>query len=175
MSNTLVVVYSYTGVSRRLAQLLCAQQGWTLAEVLDERPRSGAGGYLRSVLDSVLRRQPPVRYQGPDPSGFSCVVLISPIWAYQLAGPMRSFVARWRKSLRDVAVLSTMGSRGAPNAVVEISELLGRAPVLAAAFTAREVEDGSCAARLQAFGDALRPDRVAAEPVRASIWSPQAG
>jgi flavodoxin len=30
MANALVVFYSYTGTSRKLAQLLAAQQGWPL-------------------------------------------------------------------------------------------------------------------------------------------------
>lgn len=73
----------------------------------------------------------------------------------QLAGPMRSFVARQRDRLPDVAVLSVMGGQGAPNAVAEIGKLLGRSPVLSSAVTMREVDDGSCAARLRAFGTAI--------------------
>lgn len=46
----------------------------------------------RRVLDSLLRRRPGIRYQGPDPADFRAVVLVSPIWMYRLAGPMRSFV-----------------------------------------------------------------------------------
>lgn len=157
MDTILVVCYSYTGVTRRLAQLLCSHHGWPLGEILDERPRSGAGGTWRCIVDSMLRRHPEVRYIGPDPGDFHTVVLMSPIWAYRLAGPMRTFIASHREALRRVAVVSTMGSAGASNAVAEIGHVLGRAPILADAFTTREIEDGTGTARLIAFGDRLLP------------------
>jgi hypothetical protein len=157
MDTILVVCYSYTGVTRRLAQLLCSHHGWPLGEVLDERPRAGASGTWRCVVDSLLRRHPEVRYFGPDPDDFHTVVLMSPIWAWRLAGPMRTFVTTRRAVLRHVAVISTMGSGGASNAIAEIAHVLGRPPILADAFTTREIEDGSGTARLIAFGDRLRP------------------
>lgn len=167
MNSILVVTYSYTGTSRRLGQLLSAQQGWPLGEVLEEQGRSGASGTPRCVLDSLLRRCPAVRYQGPDLVNFRTVVLVSPIWVYRLAGPMRSFIVDHKAELRRVASVSTMGSRGATNAIAEIGQVLRQTPVLSAAFTSREVEDGSCAQRLRAFGDALRLASMDAEPIRA--------
>lgn len=164
MDSILVVCYSCSGTTRRLAQLLCSHYGWPLGEILDERPRAGAGGTWRCVVDSLLRRHPEIRYQGPDPDDFHTVVLMSPIWVYRLAGPMRTFVTQRRDALRRVAVISTMGSAGASNAVAEISHVLGRPPILADAFTTREIEDGSGTARLLAFGDRLQPGSASAQP-----------
>lgn len=155
MNNVLVVVYSYTGTSRRVADLLSSQHGWPVAEIRETQPRRGALGSLRCVLDSLLRRHPAIRYDGPSPGNFDAVVLVSPIWMLQLAGPMRSFLALQGSRLPSVAVISVMGGQGASNAAAEVGALLGREPMLSAAVTMREVDDGSCAARLQAFGIAI--------------------
>ncbi|MEJ8826977.1 flavodoxin [Variovorax humicola] len=173
MSKVLVVFYSHTGTSRKVAQLLCEQHGWTLAEITDELPRRGLPGYLRSVLDSMLRRHPPIRYDGPLPKSFDAVVLVSPIWAWRLASPMRSFVMRRQDHLPDVAVVSVMGGGGAANAVDEVSRILGRAPLLHAAFTQREVESGSHAQRLQSFGEELVRAEGAPRPVHPITLSRQ--
>lgn len=170
MDSILVVCYSYTGVSRRAADFLCARHGWPLGVIRDARPRSGAAGYLRCVLDSLLRRQPPVAYDGPDPADFRTVVLASPIWASHLAGPMRSFVAERRGALRRVAVLSTMGSGGASNALAEIARLLGHPPVAAAALSARDFADGNWTARLEAFGEELLPASTATQRHLEPAW-----
>ena len=172
MSKILVVVYSHTGTCRRLADLLCDQQGWPMAVISDARPRSGGLGTWRCLLDSWLRRQPPIRYMGLSPEGFDAVVLVAPIWAFRLAGPMRTFVASRRESLPDVAVAPVMDGSGAPNAIAEIGRLLGRAPILSMAFTTREVGDGNCAARLRAFGEGVQAAK-AAVVTRPAIWSPQ--
>ena len=156
MSKILVVCYSYTGTSLELARELCGQQGWQKAEIALVHPRSGPSGYWRCVLDSLLRSRPEIRYDGPPPREFEAVVLISPIWAFRLASPMRSFVARRRDHLPEVAVLSVMGGAGAPNAVAEVARLLDRAPIHSAAFTMKEVEEGDCRERLRSFASALR-------------------
>lgn len=174
MSKVLVVVYSYTGTSRRVAELLSSQQGWPLGTVAEIRPRRGAEGNLRCILDSLLRRRPPVRYDGPPPEDFDLVVLVAPIWLLRLAGPMRSFVGRSGRALRRVAVLSVMGGQGAPNAAAEIAALCGSTPLLAAAVTQREADDGSCAGLLQSFGTAIQGALGPAAPVRAAELSTQA-
>jgi flavodoxin len=174
MSNILVVVYSYSGASRRVAELVCSQQDWPMAEIADAKPRSGVMGSLRCLLESLFRLRPAIRYEGPPPRDFDAVVLVSPIWALQLAGPMRSFVARRRDHLPDVAVVSVMGGQGAPNAVAEIAKLTGRSPILSTALTTREVDDGSFAARLEGFGAALKSAKDARSVVRPMTLSPQA-
>lgn len=174
MDSTLIVFYTYSGNSREVAQLLAAQKGWPAGEVIEEEPRSGGGaGYIRCLLDSMFHREPAVRYVGPEPADFAQVVLVAPIWLQRLAAPMRSFVRAHRDELKHVGVITTMGSRGGSNAVAEIGRILGRDPVLAETITEREVQDGSCAARLEAFGAALVPPR-SREPVRPAQLSPGA-
>jgi hypothetical protein len=174
MSKTLVIVYSFTGTGRTLAQELCKQQAWPLGEVLELRPRAGDWGRIRCVLDSLLRRHPNVRYLGPPPRDFDLVVLIAPIWLRRLAGPMRSFVANYADSLPDIAVLTVMGSSDSPSAAAEIACLAERTPMLDATFTAPEIRGGACAARLHAFAEALRAKRRAASPVRTQATVSQA-
>lgn len=157
MSKILVVAYSWTGTCSRLAKLLSHQQpGWQLGKIVLEQPRKGRAGYWRCVFDSVLRRRPAIRYEGPSPRQFDAVVLVSPIWAFSLAGPMRSFVTTRRDHLPDVAVISVMGGAGAANAVHEVERLIGRSAVMSAAFTMQEVREGAAGTRLRTFGDALR-------------------
>lgn len=163
----LIALYSYTGTSRRVAQRLAAERGWPIGEVIDAKPRSGA---LRCVFDSVFRRRPAIRYAGPDPARFDAVVLVAPIWAERLSAPMRTFVAERAAQLREFAVVSVMGSTGAPNAVAEIAKLTGRRPLLHAAFRRREIEDGSALARIGAFARAVER----AEPDAAGAASDEA-
>lgn len=174
MSRILVVFHSRTGTCRQLAELLCAQQGWPRGEVVGRCARSGAGGSWRCALDTLLRRRPDIVYDGPDPAGYDAVVLVSPVWIYGLAAPMRSFVDQQRDALKRVAVLSVVGSAGASNAVAEVDRLLRRAPLVAAAFTARAVADGSCATRLQAFGKALQQAIGGDAATAGGTWWPRA-
>lgn len=164
MDTILVVCYSYTGTALRLAQLLASHNGWPLGRITDKDPRAGGAGTWRCVLDSLLRRRPRIRYEGPDPGDFRTVVLLAPVWMYGLASPMRSFVARHRDRLQRVAVVCTMNSGGGTHALAEVTRLLGHAPVASACFLQREVEDGSCTGRLLALGEQLRGGAGVARP-----------
>ena len=77
-------------------------------------------------------------------------------------------------SLRDFGVISVMGESGASNAVAEVTRLIGRPPLMNAAFKSREVVDGSCGGQLQAFGNAVQQARDSSLFVRPSTRSPQA-
>lgn len=174
MARILVVTYSFTGSSLRLAQRLCELRGWPLGQIQDRHPRRGIPGTFRCVIDSLLRRQPAIDYSGPALAGFDAVVLIAPIWAKRLASPMRSFVARHHAQLRHFAVVSVMGGNGAPNAAAETAKILGRAPLMSIAFTTRQVDDGSCAARLLAFAQAMETATTDSAPERPAEWSARA-
>ena len=126
------------------------------------------------MADSLLRRRPRIRYERPDAKNFESVVLVSPVWFYRLAGPMRSFVADCGLDLRAVAVVSVMGSKGGSNVAAEIARLMGHDPLLAASFSAREVEDGSCASRLEALGRTLEATGSETQHLRAATWSARA-
>ncbi|MBC5763935.1 flavodoxin [Ramlibacter sp. GTP1] len=173
MDSTLIVFYSHTGVSRRVARLLADQQGWPVGEVHEKFALAGRGP-LRCVLESVLRLHPRINYNGPNPADFRTVVLVSPVWAFSLSGPMRSFVHGHRDTLQHVAVLMTMGGAGASLAAREVAHILGRQPVLTAGITQKEVEDGAATQRVQEFADALRPGGNRRQPAD-TAWSPLAG
>jgi hypothetical protein len=174
MDKVLVVTYSHTGTSLRLAQWLCGLRGWALGRIEEAAPRHGPMGTFACVLDSLLHRRPAIEYIGPPPGQFDAVVLVSPIWVGRLAGPMRSFVTRYQNQLPDIAVVSVMGGSGAPNAVAEIGTLARRAPLLSAAFTQREVEDGTCSQRLQAFAEDFVKAEGKAGGQRPAEWTPRA-
>jgi menaquinone-dependent protoporphyrinogen IX oxidase len=173
--RTLIVCYSNTGTSRRVAELLASQFKWPCGEISEQHSRTGTAGMLRCVVDSLLRRHPAIRYEGPAPRDFETVVLIAPIWLYRLAGPMRSFVRDHAPGLKRVAVISVMGGQGATNAFSEIDQILGHPPVLSTSFTAREVDDGSYSSGLEVFGSAVRDNAKKDEAVRPTTLSPSAG
>jgi hypothetical protein len=174
MDKVLIVVYSHTGSSTRVARMLSTACGWPLAEVVDAKPRAGAWGNLRCVADSLLRRSPPFRYDGPDPAQFGAVVLVSPIWVGRLAGPMRSFVVRHRTVLKRVAMVQVMGESGAEGAVVEVEHLLGRPTVATMALKRQEVGGRSCVGRIKTFGKVVEAAQGEASVAPTAGLSPRA-
>ena len=65
MSNILLVCYSRTGNTRLVADELTQLTGWPLALIRDSKPRAGASGDWRCMLDAWLRSRPDYLYEGP--------------------------------------------------------------------------------------------------------------
>ncbi len=88
MSNVLVVFHSRSGHCRTVAESLREARGWALGVVVY---LAGSRSHGQCARDALLRREPQIRYQGPSPSVFDAVVLVSPIGVWQLCRAMRRF------------------------------------------------------------------------------------
>ncbi len=164
MQAILVIDYSHTGMSHVLSHALAERQGWAAGGISEAKPGRND---MRCALDTLLRRTPAIRYDGPPPSQFDAVVLVAPIWIARLAGPMRSFVHAWKAQLPDVAVIAVKGSSAIDHAAAEVAHILGRPTVLDEGFRAQEILDGSFTARLDSFAAMLQ-----AMPRRAPALAP---
>lgn len=156
MDSMLVVVYSEAGLARQVARQLSAEHGWPVGEVRDLDAADDAG-LVRKVLHALPLHRAHPGYDGPQPGDFRTVILITPMRGGHVPAPMRAFLAAHQEELRRTAIVSILKSEDAVSAVAEIAQLLGHAPIHNAAFTAAEVEDGSAAPAISAFGDFLQP------------------
>lgn len=59
MNDCLIVYYSRTGVTARVAHALARTCGADLEQIADLRPRHGMAGYLRSALEALRQRPAP--------------------------------------------------------------------------------------------------------------------
>lgn len=84
--RVLILVYSFTGNNRHLAQHLAARLGAEIEELRERRKRT----VLRVILDMMFRRRPAIAPITADPAAFDHVLLIAPIWDMNVAHPMAS-------------------------------------------------------------------------------------
>ena len=126
MDSMLVVVYCETGLARDVARQLGAEHGWPVGEIHDLRSHPEAPGVLRPLLDSLLHRDAPTAYQGPDPGDFRTAILVTPMLAGHVPAAVRTFLGHHREQLRRVAILSILKTEEAVSAVPEVAQLLNK-------------------------------------------------
>jgi hypothetical protein len=170
MDSMHVLVYSETGLARGVARQLSEAHGWPVGEIHDLRSHPETPGLLRPLLDSLLQRDPPIAYQGPDPGDFRTVILVTTMLAGHVPAAVRAFLSHHREQLRRMAIVSILQRKDDASAVPEVAQLLEHAPIHNAAFIAAELEDGSGVARVRAFGDFLRPPSAAVQLPESGLW-----
>jgi flavodoxin len=155
--RTLVVYYSRSGTTRKVAEALTQMLGGDIDEIIETRGRSGVFGYLRSVIEARRQRPSHIAPERHDPSAYDLVIIGTPVWAWSVSSPVRAYLAGTSGRLPKVAFFCTLGGAGDARAFAQMQSVAGRAPRAVCAITARDVASGRYRERLSEFAKALEP------------------
>ena len=125
----LVVFYSHSGHTRQVAAEIARRCGADMEEILDARPSAGACAALRSIWDSLTGAIPPIEAMSKNPADYDLVILGTPVWAWRVASPMRSYVMRHVLHFRRLAFFCTEGGGGDRRVFSELRRLCRQTPV----------------------------------------------
>jgi len=108
----LIVYYSRTGTTKKVAEILSVKMQADLVEVIDMQDRSGLSGYVRSGYEAVMKKSVPIKPLGRDLSSYDLIIVGTPVWAGTMSTPIRTFLQENRDSIKRVAFFCTMGGSG---------------------------------------------------------------
>lgn len=157
--KALVVYFSRTGHTRRLAERLARELDGATMAITEPRTRQGFLGYQRSLLEAVTGRDADIEAPRRDPADYDLVLFGTPVWGWHLASPVRALARQWSRRPSRVAFFATMGGSGSQNAFDELRRLLGRAPLAELALTEREcaaLSSAAVRAKVRRFVQRLR-------------------
>ncbi|SOE97284.1 Flavodoxin [Burkholderia sp. D7] len=153
--RVLVVYYSRSGVTARMARSLAARLGADVEEIVDRSDRSGSAGFVRSLIDALLERPVKVNAVKHDPSAYELVVIATPVWAHRLAAPMNTWLKAYGPALHSSAFLCTLGGRGAELALEQMVKICDRRPVAHCKIDSQDIQRGIDPLLLYVFAEEL--------------------
>lgn len=106
-ARILVVYYSRSGNTRRVAQALASQLGADIEEIRDTKDRSGVLGFIIAGSDAARGRLTQLESLRNDPSMYDLVVVGTPVWSGSVSTPIRTYLVQNRARLRAVAFFCT--------------------------------------------------------------------
>jgi flavodoxin len=161
--KTLVVFYSRTGNTRRLARAIAGALNAEIEEIADQANRRGLFGYLRSGNEGWFGRRAEIRPVRHDPRAFDVVIVGTPIWRVSVSSPVRTYVQDHATEMRNVAFFCTFGSFGSRYVFGEMEELCGKPPLATLACREREIASPDLASAVDAFAGRLRISAASAQ------------
>ncbi len=126
--NTAIVYYSMSGNTHQTAEKIARLTGAELIRIepVKEYPSKGFKKFLWGGKSAVMGETPqlqPYRFEG------DCdrVILGTPVWASNMAPPIRSFIKENRDALKDrsIAAFICFSGGGADKALEKLRKLLG--------------------------------------------------
>ena len=151
MMKTLVVYYSLTNHTHKVAQLVAQGVGANIERILDAQSREGFFGYLRSGRESMLKRPGHIQGVKEDPSAYDLTILGAPVWSWNLSPPMRSYVIAQMSKFKRVAFFCTEGGSGGTRLFRQLQMLCGKTPVATLEVTEGELRSGAYASKVEEF------------------------
>ncbi len=129
-SKILVIYYSRTGRTRRLAQRLAELLQADIEEMDCPRYRLGFFGwwrYLRAGFDSVKGNLPPAATLKRNPADYDLVLLGTPIWTSYPSLPLRAYLESKPDMPRSIAAFLTYSGQSEPDKAFDMmAEMLGK-------------------------------------------------
>lgn len=123
--KTLVVYYSRTGRTKKIAEYIQSALDSEIEEIQDVKNRNGVLGWLSAGRDAGSKSLTSLEEMDKMPVDYNVVILGSPTWNNSLSSPVRTYIEKFNEDLRHVACFST-GDGEDPDAVDEMEALLGR-------------------------------------------------
>ena len=151
MTKTLVVYYSLTNHTHKVAELIAQGVGANIERILDVQSREGAFGYLRSGRETMLQRPGRIQPVKEDPSHYDLTILGAPVWSWSLSPPMRGYVIAQKHNFKRVAFFCTEGGSGGTRLFRQLQTLCGKTPVATLEVTEGELKSGDYASKVQEF------------------------
>lgn len=164
MPAPLVVFFSRTGHTRRIAYEIAAALDADIGEIHEPGDRRGLLGYLRSSVEAVFGMTPRLSPDRLDLRQRPLVIVGTPIWFWNIASPVRSFLLGHRTRMGRVAFFCTFGGSGERRVLRDLRSLCGRAPVATLALTERQCAAGAHDDELARFVARLRQGTATPDP-----------
>ena len=164
MTKTLVVYYSRTNHTHKIAELIAQGVGANIERILDAQSREGFLGYMRSGREAMLKRAGQIQPVKEDPFRYDLTILGSPVWSWSLSPPMRSYAITQTHRFKQVAFFCTEGGSGGPRLFRELQTICGKTPVATLEVTEPELKSGDYASKVEEFVQQVSSVTASAAP-----------
>ncbi len=125
MKKILIVYYSRTGTTEKIAKLIRQHLNCDTEELVDLKRREGILGNLSGGIDALLQRKTAIRPVSHDPSQYDLVIMGTPVWGGNMAPALRSYITANKDQLPQTAFFCTFGGKGALRTEAKFAELAG--------------------------------------------------
>lgn len=149
--KTLVVYYSRTDITKKVAEIIKNKLDCDIEEIKSTVNYNGKIGFLRGGKDasaSKIIEIEPLKY---DPSEYDLVYLGVPVWASKAATPILSYIKQNEGKFNDVKFFVTAGGSGFDSTFNQMEKYVGKAPLKTLALTTKEVKKDEFEDKLSSF------------------------
>src|SRR5689334_1413901 len=108
--KTLIVYYSLTGNTARVAHDLAQRLGGELESIRDREHGAGILGFIKCSFDALRGTKVDIAPIFRNPRDYSLVIVGTPVWAGKMTPAMRTYLQQFRGQFRQLVFFTTSGN-----------------------------------------------------------------
>lgn len=149
--KTLVVFYSRTGLTKKVANKIAEKLGADTEELYDLRDRSGVIGYIKSGHDARKKKFSEIKPLEKNSVDYDLVIVGTPTWSNNMACAVRNYLTQTEGKIKNIACFATRGGNTDNKAVKNMAELSGLKSIADFILTSKEVAQDNYQDKLEEF------------------------
>ena len=138
MPKTLVVFYSRTGTTKKVAQNLATKLEADIEEIIAQKDRRGIWGYLLSGKEAMRKIPAKIAPTQKDASLYDLVIVGTPMWAMTVSGPVRAYLAANKIKFKKLAFFLLRGGEKDGRVFAEMENISGQKPLATLAVRTKD-------------------------------------
>ena len=150
MMKGLVIYYSRTGTTKRVANEIAKVLNFDTEEIIDIKNRKGMLGYILAGRDGTFKRKTEITKVKYDPSFYDLVIIGTPIWV-SVSPAIRTYLTNYGNKIKTSAFFCTMGGSGGKKAFEDMEEILRNKQFTTVEFTTSEVDKNRYQNKFRSF------------------------
>ncbi|UCD04519.1 MAG: flavodoxin family protein [Candidatus Woesearchaeota archaeon] len=139
--KSLVVFYSRTGNTKKLAKSINELLKNEIEEIIDTKKRKGALGFFIGGKDASQKKLTKIKDIKKDPLKYELILIGTPIWMGRMCPAIRTYICKNKDKFKNVAFFCTMGSEGNKEKFIDMEESCGKKPIATLELRTKEVAD----------------------------------
>jgi flavodoxin len=153
--KTLVVFYSRTGITRKVAESIRENLKCDLEALVDLKDRKGPIGFVVSCKDGFMKKPTDIKQAQKDPKDYDLVILGTPVWAGTMSCATRTYIQQNKDKFKSIAFFCTAGGGSMDSTFNHMERESGKAPLAMLGLKASQVKKGKFMDEVSQFTNKL--------------------
>lgn len=132
----LVVYYSRTGTTKKVAQDIASKLKADIEEIIDKKDRSGLAGLEACDKDAKSEKLTELAEMKTNPKDYDLIIIGTPVWDSTVSTPVRTYLVKYKASLPGKIAFFTTARVTKADKIVKIMEnIIGKTAVSFTGFS----------------------------------------
>lgn len=152
MKETLIVFYSRTWTTKKIAEEISAYLDSDIEEIIDQKNRNWIFWYLWAGRDAALKNFTNIQEIKFNPSDYKNIIIGTPVRDFTMSAAIRTYLTRNCDSIpENIYFFCTQGSSGDMATFQDMANTCSKKPIHTISFTTREAKSDLYKVRLTNF------------------------